>query len=123
MSYNLLKTNQKILAVKVKATPKFLRLADKAMTKEAQQELIDELAMNPEVGDIITDTGGIRKLRWRTGKNNKGKSGGIRVLYYHEENLVLVITLFTKSDKENIDAGEKADLKKLLPELLEHFYE
>jgi hypothetical protein len=112
--------------IKVTATPKFIQLAKKVMTSEALQELIDELTIAPEKGIIIAGTGGIRKLRWRTGKDNKGKSGGIRVLYYYdnEKVIVLLISLFKKSDRENIDAGEKAELKKLLPELLEvHVHE
>ena len=106
---------------KIKSTPKFIQLAKKVITAEALQELIDELTVNPEKGIVITGTGGIRKLRWRTGKDNKGKSSGVRVLYYYDNNrvIVLLISLFRKSDKENIDTGEKAELKKLLPELLE----
>ena len=107
----------------IKATPKFMRLAQKVMTAEALQELIDELALYPEKGALIQGTGGIRKLRWRTGKDNKGKSGGIRVLYYYDKTIliVLLITLFKKSEQENIDAAEKAQLKKLLPELLRNY--
>jgi len=107
--------------IKVRATPKFMQLAKKSMTAEALQELIDELTLSPENGAIIAGTGGIRKLRWRTGKDNKGKSGGVRILYYYDNNrvVILLITLFKKSDKENIDAGEKAELRKILPELLE----
>jgi len=102
----------------VKATPKFIRLAKKAMTPEALQELIDTLALNPEQGAIIRDTGGIRKIRWVTGKGG-GKRGGLRVLYYFDgEYLVLLVTLFKKSDQENIDASEKAEMRKLIDEIL-----
>ncbi len=106
--------------IKIKATPKFIQQADKAMSKEALQELIDYLAVYPEAGAVIQGTGGIRKIRWKTGKDNKGKSGGVRILYYHDKGIliVLLITLYRKSDKENIDASEKSELKKLLPELL-----
>lgn len=108
--------------IHVKATPKFLQLSKKVMTADALQTLIDDLALNPEKGAIITNTGGIRKLRWQTGKDNKGKSGGVRVLYYYNnDTIILLITLFKKSDKENIDAGEKVELKKILPELLEMY--
>jgi len=96
------------------------------MLPETLQELVDALAVSPEKGVLVKGTGGIRKIRWRTGKNNKGKSSGIRVLYYYDKNIVLVllITLFRKSDKENLNDTEKAQLKKLLPELLrEHSYE
>lgn len=106
--------------VEVKATVQFVKLARKAMSDEKLQELVDWLVLNPQAGVVISGTGGIRKLRWQTGKDNKGKSGGVRVLYYYENNMlvVLLITLYRKSDKENIDANEKACLKKMLPELL-----
>lgn len=109
--------------MQVKATPKFMQQAKKMLSSEALQELIDHLSTHPESGVIIPGTGGIRKLRWRTGKANKGKSGGVRVLYYYNKGIlfVLLITLFSKSEKTNIDAGEKRDLKKLLPELLRRY--
>ena len=104
--------------IEVKATPRFMRLAKKAMTPEALQKLIDTLALNPEQGAIIRDTGGIRKIRWVTGKGG-GKRGGLRVLYYFDgEHLVLLVTLFKKSDQENIDTSEKAEMRKLIDEIL-----
>jgi len=63
-----------------------------------------------------------RKGKERKGKESKGKSSGVRVLYYHEKGfIVLLITLFRKSDKGNISAGEKAELKKGLFELLKQY--
>lgn len=104
--------------IEVKATLRFIRLAKKAMTPEALQELIDTLALDPEQGAIIKDTGGIRKIRWATGKGG-GKRGGLRILYYFDgEYIVLLVTLFKKSDQENIDASEKAEMRKLMDELL-----
>jgi mRNA-degrading endonuclease RelE of RelBE toxin-antitoxin system len=93
----------------IKATHKFMQLAKRAITPEALQELTDFLTLNPEKGIIIAGTGEIRKLRWRNGKDNKGKSGGVRIFYYYDNKtlIILLITLFKKSDKENIDSGEK----------------
>lgn len=103
----------------IKATPRFMKLVSKWMTSEAVQDLIDYLTLHPQAGVVIQGTGGIRKIRWRTGKDNKGKSGGVRVLYYYEKNqIILLITLFRKSDQENIDDSEKVELRRLLPELL-----
>jgi len=104
--------------IEVKATPRFMRLAKKAMTPEALQELIDTLALDPEQGTVIRDSGGIRKIRWATGKGG-GKRSGLRVLYYFDgEYIVLLVTLFKKSDQENIDASEKAEMRKLIDKLL-----
>ena len=103
--------------IEVKATPRFTRLAKKSMTQEAIQDLIDTLALYPEKGNLIRGTGGIRKIRWITGKSG-GKRGGVRVLYYYDgEKIVLLVTLFKKADKENIDASEKVELRKLINEL------
>jgi len=103
--------------VEVKATPKFMRLAKKAMTPEALQKLIDTLAIEPEQGVLIKDTGGIRKIRWVTGKGG-GKRGGIRVFYYFDSaQLVLLVTMFKKSDQDNIEASEKEGLRKLINDI------
>jgi hypothetical protein len=104
--------------IEVKATPKFMRIAEKVMTTEALQKLIDELALHPVKGVLIKNTGGIRKIRCSTGKNG-GKRGGVRVLYYYDgKQLILLVTLYKKSDQENIDASEKEKLRKLIIELL-----
>ena len=101
----------------VQATPKFMRLAKKTMAQEALQALIDTLALEPNKGILIPGTGGIRKIRWITGKG-VGKRGGLRILYYFDGNqLILLITIFKKADQENIDAGEKDELRKLTNEL------
>lgn len=95
-----------------------MRLAKKAMTPEALQDLIDTLALYPERGAIIRGADGIRKIRWVSGKGG-GKRGGLRVIYYFDGNyLILLMTLFKKSDQENIDDDEKAELRKLINELL-----
>jgi hypothetical protein len=104
--------------IEAKATPRFMRLAKKSMTPEALQGLVDFLTLNPEQGAIIRDTGGIRKIRWITGKGG-GKSGGLRILYYFDGlQFILLVTMFKKSDQDNIDAGEKDELRKLIDELL-----
>ena len=43
------------------------------------RKLQEYLCINPEAGNLIQKTGGLRKLRWAL--SGKGKSSGIRVLY------------------------------------------
>lgn len=40
------------------------------------------LVVRPDAGDLIEDTGGLRKVRWSQRRRGKGKRGGIRVIYY-----------------------------------------
>ena len=62
------------------------------------------LMNNPEKGDIIKGSGGVRKIRWAI--NNKGKSGGIRVIYYWKDKAseMWLLTLYTKNEKDSIPA-------------------
>ena len=59
---------------------------------------------NPEKGDIVKGSGGVRKIRWAI--NNKGNSGGIRVIYYWKESVseTWLLTLYAKNEKDSIAA-------------------
>ncbi|QGZ62678.1 toxin [Paraburkholderia acidisoli] len=50
---------------------------------EAYRALQNELLANPEKGDLIRHTHGLRKVRWKDARRGKGKRGGLRVIYYH----------------------------------------
>ena len=55
-------------------------------------------------------TGGIRKLRWSA--KGKGKSGGVRVIYYYHNGTMplFLLTLFGKGEKANISQAERNEL-------------
>jgi mRNA-degrading endonuclease RelE of RelBE toxin-antitoxin system len=93
--------------------PAYRALAEKHLSAEERRELIDYLAANPLAGDVLQGTGGIRKLRW--GKGGRGKSGGVRVVYYfHNPRLPLyLLTLFAKNERANLTMAERNDLAKL----------
>ena len=69
-------------------------------------------------GVLIEGCGGIRKLRWRRG--NKGKSGGVRIVYYfcNKHMPLYLITLFAKGDRANLTQAERNDLRELVDELI-----
>jgi hypothetical protein len=58
----------------------FQREAREIWTEDEIRDLRDYLALNPQAGDFIQGTGGIRKLRWKT--RGTGKSGGARLIYF-----------------------------------------
>ncbi len=66
-------------------------------------------------------TGGIRKFRWASG--NKGKSGGVRVIYYyHNETMPLfLLSLFGKSEKANMTKSERNELAKFTELLVKNY--
>src|ERR1700738_736944 len=43
-------------------------------------EFVDFIARNPEAGDLVPASGGVRKVRW--GRQGSGKRGGVRIIYF-----------------------------------------
>lgn len=83
--------------------------------------MINYLAAHPQAGAIMQGTGGIRKFRWASG--NKGKSGGVRVIYYyHNETMPLfLLSLFSKSKKANRTKAERNELAKFTELLVKNY--
>ena len=94
--------------------PSYARLAAKLLDQQERQDVIAYLANNPEAGDLMEGTGGVRKLRWSRG--SQGKSGGVRVIYYyHDARIPLyLLTLFAKGDKANLTKAERNELADLV---------
>lgn len=71
---------------------------------------------NPDAGDVIKGSGGIRKLRWAI--EGKGKRGGIRLIYFLSlpEARILMLTLFAKNELEDLTAQEIKLLKRIVEE-------
>ena len=101
-------------------TPFFLRKAASLMDDDARSELVTFLAANPEVGDIVPETGGVRKFRWAI--EGKGKSGGVRVIYYfHNEAIpVFLLGVFAKNEKANLSQAERNAFKRRTAELAKY---
>ena len=103
--------------ITVAETESFQRKISKLLSFQEKEDLIAYLSEHPSAGDLIQGAGGIRKLRWARGA--KGKSGGVRVIYYfHNEMMSLyLLAVFGKNEKANISAEEKNLLSKAVKEL------
>jgi len=107
--------------ITVAETRPFQRKAVRLLSRDENIELIAYLSMHPNAGVLIQGTGGIRKLRWA--RSGRGKSGGVRVIYYfHSDKMPLyLLTLFGKKEKTDISLGEKNALAKLVKELVRYW--
>jgi hypothetical protein len=101
--------------------PEFSRRAQSLITESERQGIINYLASHPHAGAIMQGTGGIRKFRWASG--NRGKSSGVRVIYYyHNESMPLfLLSLFAKSEKSNLSKAERNALAKLTELLMSNY--
>jgi hypothetical protein len=83
-------------------TRMFARLADEYLGDDGLRALQEYLLIHPESGDVIQGSGGVRKVRW--GLPGRGKSGGIRVIYYlrSQQGEIWLLTLYAKNVKDSI---------------------
>jgi mRNA-degrading endonuclease RelE of RelBE toxin-antitoxin system len=91
----------------VAETGPFIRQAAKLWTEDDRNAFVDFIAANPDAGDVIPDTGGLRKVRWS--RAGVGKRGGVRIIYfYHDDSMPLYLLLiYAKTQRENWTGDEK----------------
>ena len=92
-------------------TKLFSRLVAEYMSDEQYSNLQNALIKDPEAGDLIPGSGGVRMLRW--GVAGRGKRGGIRVIYYARtrQGQIWMLTLYAKNVMENISANVLRKIK------------
>jgi len=88
-------------------TPTFIRRAARLLTEDDRVALIDYLAAFPTAGDVIPETSGVRKLRFAA--RGKGKSGGVRVIYYvvDENRPLYALLIYGKGEQDNLTPEQK----------------
>lgn len=99
-------------------TPVFTRRVTSLLTDDAYRRLQQWMASNPDAGDLIKGGGGIRKVRWMAG-GGRGKSSGIRVIYFWRvaESQILMLYLFSKNERSDLTPAQVKQLRKLAKEL------
>ncbi len=74
------------------------------------------LIRNPTAGDVIQGTGGLRKVRFSDPKRQKGKRGGVRIIYYWwlGGSQFWLFTLYGKDSQDDLTPAQRKTLKQLL---------
>ncbi len=95
-------------------TKLFTKLVQEYLSDDEYAALQQSLIVNPEAGDVIPGSGGVRKVRW--GVAGRGKRGGIRVIYYLRlrQGEIWMLTLYAKNVAGDIPAHV---LKKIKEEI------
>jgi len=103
--------------------PEYLRAAARLLADADRRAIVAHLAAHPAAGDLIEGTGGVRKLRWA--RDGRGKSGGVRVVYYfHSEAMPLyLLTMFAKNERANLSKAERNALGGLVDVLVQIWLE
>ena len=92
----------------------FERVLPAYLNDDEYSELQQYLIQNPEAGEVVPGSGGVRKMRWA--RPGAGKRGGLRIIYFsrYRPNEFWMLTLYAKAKRENIPAH-------ILKQLLEEF--
>ena len=109
--------------VTVVETKAFTASAKGRMKPQEVDALIDVLAAEPECGDLIRGTGGLRKVRF--GAGGRGKRGSVRVVYYfyNDSMPVFLLTVFAKNEKDDLSKAEHNTLAKVARTLRQSYGE
>lgn len=85
-------------------TKLFTRLVQQYLSDDEYRRLQEALVSEPDAGEIIPGSGGVRKLRWAVA--GRGKRGGLRIIYFLRlrQGQVWMLTLYPKNVAENIPA-------------------
>jgi mRNA-degrading endonuclease RelE of RelBE toxin-antitoxin system len=111
------------LAIEIIEFDAFADDADKLLSVKELDDLRVLLACNPEFGNKIPGTGGIRKLRVGLESKGKGKRGGARVIYYfHSQTMPLaLLAIYAKGEKIDLTVDEKRELRSLVNEYVAQY--
>lgn len=92
----------------------FERVLPAYLDDDEYSELQQFLMQNPEVGEVVPGSGGVRKMRWA--RLGTGKRGGLRIIYLvrYKPNEFWMLTLYAKAKHDNVPAH-------ILKQLLEAF--
>ena len=84
------------------------------LTDDDLRRLEDLILENPEIGDVMQGTGGLRKLRFSF--SDRGKSGSSRVYYINivRKEKIFLITAYPKNVKDNLSKAERNNIKQLV---------
>lgn len=92
-------------------TPVFTKQVLELLSDEEYAEFQQFLMESPEAGDVIEGTGGLRKVRWKQG--GRGKSGGVRVIYYFVDaaDQLRMLLMYRKGIQDELTPDQRRQLK------------
>ena len=93
-------------------TTLFTRLVSEYLDEQQYVALQQTLMKDPEAGDVVKESGGVRKLRWAAA--GRGKRGGYRVIYYvrHRHGVIWMLTMYPKNVTDDIPAHVLRKIRK-----------
>jgi len=98
----------------------FTKLIRNIMSDEHYRGFQEALILNPELGDLIPGSGGLRKVRWSI--QGRGKRGGIRIIYFWKVkmNQIFLLWVYPKNIQDNLTYEQLKKLRLVVAEELKN---
>lgn len=111
------------MKVRVFATSRYEKEVRRLLAEPEQAAMQLAIAADPAAYPVIPGTGGVRKARWT--RQGKGKSGGVRVIYYYwrgadeiamqvSDPEVYLLSIYAKNDQSDMTAADRKAAKKFV---------
>ncbi|HQI01627.1 MAG TPA: type II toxin-antitoxin system RelE/ParE family toxin [Deltaproteobacteria bacterium] len=98
-------------------TPIFTSEIQSLLPDEHYRDLQGVLAIQPDAGNVIKGSGGLRKIRF--GLKGMGKRGGLRIIYYWDPpDTIYMLFAYKKNEQEDLTQSQVKILSKLVQEYL-----
>jgi hypothetical protein len=83
-------------------TAEFLVWAKQVWSEDERDAFVGWIAQNPDSGDVIPHTGGLRKVRFS--RQGMGRRGGVRVIYALRRSAghVVLLLVYAKAKFDNL---------------------
>lgn len=101
--------------------PEFVRTSSQWMNPEERMDVLAQIAGNPTAGEVIPESGGLRKIRVALPGRGKRSGGRIIYAYFGNDVPVFVFTFYPKNEKADLSQKDKHAIRKSLPILIEEY--
>jgi hypothetical protein len=105
--------------MKIIETSFFTKKVTSLLSEEEYRNLQNELIVNPGKGKVIRGSNGLRKIRCKLA--DKGKSGGVRIIYYwiSQDNIIMMLLIYPKNEQDNLTSTQLKLLKSIVEKELQ----
>jgi hypothetical protein len=92
----------------------FTRQVTALLSDDEYSQLQVALSAHPDMGAIISHSGGLRKIRWSMSR--RGKRGGVRAIYYWvvADNQILMLFMYPKNEKDDLTPQQLKVLREIV---------
>jgi hypothetical protein len=99
-------------------TPIFTKLVIDLISDDEYRKLQLALVLRPEAGKLISGSGGLRKIRWKS--EGSGKRGGLRVIYFWDapEDIIYMLLIYNKSKQKDLTPDQVKTLRNIVKDFL-----